>query len=177
MYSAIVVLTAMGLGLGYLLGLAARHLRVDSDPVVEKVEAVLPGSNCGQCGFPGCGMAAAAMARGEAELTCCPPGGRALAEELAAMLGVTVDLSGMADAGPRRAWVDEGTCIGCVKCLKVCPTDAIVGAPKQLHGVLPEACTGCTKCIEFCPTGSLQMIPVPVTLANWRWPRPLQEAA
>ena len=93
MLAAIASLTALGLTLGWLLGLAARYLKVDGNPVVEEVEALLPGSQCGQCGFPGCTPAAQAVADGKAPVTLCPPGGRALAEELAGLLVLSVDLS------------------------------------------------------------------------------------
>jgi electron transport complex protein RnfB len=91
-------------------------------------------------------------------------------------MGVEVDLSGMDDSGPMIAWVDESNCIGCTKCFKVCPTDAIVGAPKQIHAVIEDACTGCKACIDVCPTDCLHMLPVKVTLSNWRWNKPAEAA-
>lgn len=169
---AIAVLTILGLALGFLLGLAARRFKVEADPLVETIELALPGTQCGQCGYPGCAGAAAAIASGEAPVTVCPPGGKVLAEELAAKLGVTVDLSALDDGPPKLAGVEETTCIGCIKCLQVCPTDAIVGAPKQIHVVMAQACTGCGKCVEVCPTECLQMRPVAATLKNWHWPKP-----
>jgi len=107
----------------------------------------------------------------------CPPGGSALVEQLAKLLGVTVDLSQTRDLGPRVARVGEDTCTGCTRCFKVCPTDAIVGAPKQIHAVVADACIGCEKCVNVCPTECLQMHPVEVTLRDWRWPKPLASAA
>ncbi len=172
MYAAIIVLTVMGAGLGLGLGYAARVFRVEADPIVERIAAKLPGSQCGQCGYPGCAPAAEAIAKGEAAVTCCPPGGLVLAEQLAEIMGVELDRSAVRDADPGIAWVEESICIGCVKCLRVCPTDAIVGAPKMIHAVLPEACSGCTKCIDICPTEALRMRPIEVTLRTWRWHRP-----
>lgn len=172
MIAAIASLTTLGLVLGSALGIAARRLAVESDPLVEELEGMMPGSQCGQCGFPGCGPAAQALAKGEAPVTLCPPGGRALAEQLAEKLGVTVDLSGMNDDGPMFARVREETCIGCTRCFKVCPTDAIIGAPKQIHSVIAEACTGCRACTDVCPTECLSMVDVPMTLKTWRWPKP-----
>ena len=95
MIIAIMSLSLLGLGLGVMLGLAGRYLKVEQDPIVTEIEAMLPGSQCGQCGFPGCQPAAEALAAGTAPVTMCPPGGRMLAEELAAKLGVTADFSGM----------------------------------------------------------------------------------
>ena len=172
MIIAITSLSLLGLSLGLLLGLAGRYLKVEQDPIVDEIAAMMPGSQCGQCGFPGCQPAAEALASGSAPVTLCPPGGRVLAEELAAKLGVTVDLSGMADDEPAMAAVSESTCIGCTRCFKVCPTDAIMGAPKQIHSVFKEACTGCKACVEVCPTECLQMHPIPLTLGTWGWPKP-----
>lgn len=172
MIAAILSLTVLGAVLGIVLGVANRFLRVEGNPIVEELLAMMPGSNCGQCGFPGCTGAAEAIVDGSAAPTCCPPGGKALATSIAAKLGITVDLSDMADEGPKIAVVAEELCIGCCRCSKVCPTDAIIGAAKQIHNVLREACTGCNSCIEKCPTDALAMRPVPVTLQHWVMPKP-----
>jgi len=172
MLSAIFVLTTLGLALGALLGVAARRLKVEGNPLAEQVAALLPGSQCGQCGYPGCGPAAEAIASGAAAPTICPPGGRALVEELAALLGVSVDLSGVDDAPARVAFIHEQRCIGCTKCLKRCPTDAIIGANNMIHSVFADACTGCGLCAEDCPTECIEMRAPPATLQTWYWPRP-----
>jgi len=172
MFAAIASLTILGLLLGWLLGLASRYLKVDGNPLVEKVEALMPGSQCGQCGLPGCSAAAEAIANGQAPVNLCPPGGRALAEELANLLGVAVDLSGIAEKAPVVAHVHENLCVGCTRCLKRCPTDAILGGPKMIHAVFPDACIGCEKCYEVCPTECIEMRPVEATLQTWYWPSP-----
>jgi Na+-translocating ferredoxin:NAD+ oxidoreductase subunit B len=172
MLIAVGSLTVMGIALGGLLGVAARYLAVEENPIEAEIQAMLPGSQCGQCGFVGCAQAAAALARGEATVTLCPPGGRALAQELAAKLGIKADLSAVADDGPKLARVAEEICIGCTRCIKACPTDAIIGAPKQIHNVIREACTGCNACVDRCPTEALSMVPVSVTLQHWIWPKP-----
>jgi len=176
MLAAVASLTAMGVGLGFGLAVAARRLKVEGNPLVAEVEALMPGSQCGQCGYPGCTPAAEAIASGEAPLTTCPPGGRALAEALAATLGRSVDISDMEEQVPQLARIGEEDCTGCTKCFKVCPTDAIVGGPKQLHGVVRDACIGCGKCAEVCPTESIVMFPVPKTLRTWYWPKPVLAA-
>lgn len=173
MLAAIVSLTLLGLGLGVLLGVASRFLRVEQSAIVGEVEALLPGSQCGQCGFPGCGVAAAAIADGTAPVTLCPPGGRALAEELGKLLGVSVDLSGVAEQAPLVAFVHERLCLGCTKCFKRCPTDAILGAKDQIHAVFEDACTGCGLCADDCPTECIEMRPATISLGNWVWPQPL----
>jgi electron transport complex protein RnfB len=172
MIAAILSLTLLGIALGLGLGVAAKKFAVEGNPVVDELTALMPGSNCGQCGFPGCAGAAAAIVDGTAAATCCPPGGKALATAIAEKLGLTLDLSGMVDEGPKIATVSEEICIGCCRCIKVCPTDAIVGAAKQIHNVIREACTGCSACIERCPTEAMIMKPVPVTLQHWVWPKP-----
>ena len=175
--AAIVSLTLLGLVLGFLLGLAGKYLKVESSPLVDAVEALLPGSQCGQCGYPGCKPAAEALANGNAPATICPPGGSVLAEQLATMLGLDLDLSGVQEPELLVARVSEATCTGCTRCFKVCPTDAIVGAPKQIHAVVADACIACKKCVEVCPTECLQMHPIEVTLRNWRWTKPLAAPA
>lgn len=172
MIAAIVSLTLLGLLIGFSLGYAAKRFKVEKDPLTDELEALMPASNCGQCGYPGCGPAAEALAKGEALVTLCPPGGRALAEKLAAKLGVVADLSGMDDDGPKHAVVRESTCTGCTRCFKVCPTDAIIGAPKMIHNVIAPACTGCGACVDICPTESLTLVEIPETLGTWRWQKP-----
>ena len=175
MIEAIGSLTLLGLILGSLLGYAARVFKVESDPIAEQIESMLPASNCGQCGFAGCTPAAEAVANGSAPVTLCPPGGKTLAQELADLLNVTIDLSAVEDTVPMLASVNEETCIGCTKCFKACPTDAIVGAPKQIHAVIQEACTGCKACVDVCPTECLTMQPIEETLQNWHWHKPQAE--
>jgi len=173
MIAAILSLTFLGAALGIILGVANRFLQVEGNPLVDELASVMPGSNCGQCGFAGCAAAAAAMAEGTASPACCPPGGKALAIVIGLKLGITVDLSALSDDGPKIATVAEELCIGCCRCSKVCPTDAILGAARQIHNVLREACTGCRICIDSCPTEALLMKPVPVTLQHWIMPKPL----
>lgn len=172
MIEAMTSLGVLGVTLGGALGLAARYLRVEGNPVAAKLEDMMPGTNCGQCGFPGCSAAAEALAGGEAEITLCPPGGKALAGQLAETLGVEADLSAMEDKGAVIAFVFEDLCIGCTKCLKRCPTDAIIGASRQIHGIVDDACTGCEKCSDVCPTGAIIMREETTTMQTWYWPKP-----
>lgn len=172
MLIAVICLTILAAILGTILGFADKKFAVEGNPFIAELEAMLPGSNCGQCSYPGCAGAAKAIAEGEAPVTCCPPGGKALAGALAAKMGVSLDLSQVKDSGPQLAVVAEELCIGCCRCARVCPTDAIVGAAKQIHNILREACTGCGNCIEKCPTEALVLQPVPVTLQHWVWPKP-----
>lgn len=171
---AILSLSLLGSMLGLLLGIAARYLKVEeNNSLAGELEALLPGSQCGQCGFPGCAGAAQALAKGEAPVTLCPPGGRVVVQALADKLGVEVELSAVEETIPLVAEVQEDLCIGCTRCLKVCPTDAVLGAAKQIHVVFREACTACGQCIAICPTESLQLKPLPITLQSWYWERPV----
>lgn len=170
MIAGIASLTTLGLCLGFLLGLAARYLRVESNPLTEEIKALLPGANCGQCGYPGCGQAAEALAANQAPITLCPPGGPSLVEFLAEKLGVSVDASNLQE--PMLAYINEAICIGCARCSKCCPTDAIIGAKKQIHTVIQDACIGCGKCVAVCPTECLQLQPIVPTLKTWHWPMP-----
>lgn len=167
---AILVLALIGLVLGSGLGVAARIFAVgDENPLLKEVQALMPGSQCGQCGFPGCTAAATALVEGRSAVTCCPPGGMALAEKLAELLGVTLD--GQMSA-PLLARIDSRQCTGCTRCFKACPTDAIVGANGQIHSVLQNACTGCGKCQQACPENCVSLSPQDVSLDTWRWAKP-----
>lgn len=172
MLTAIGTLTGLGIGLGALLGLSAKYLRVEGNPLIGEIEGMLPGTNCGQCGYPGCAAAAEALADGKAEISLCPPGGRALVGVLADKMGVTADLSAMEEKAPAYAFINEDLCVGCTRCFKRCPTDAIIGSSKQIHVVVQDACTGCEKCVEACPTECIVMREVPTTLQTWYWPKP-----
>lgn len=172
MLAAIGSLTALGLVLGTSLGVAARYLRTEGNPLAEAVGEVLPGTNCGQCGLPGCQVAAEALAAGEVPVDLCPPGGREVAARLAELLGVEVDLAAVTEKEPALAFINEDLCIGCARCFQKCPTDAIVGGPKQMHQVIADYCTGCEKCVDICPTECVEMHAPAPTLATWHWPKP-----
>lgn len=172
MLLAVGSLAAIGATLGTVLGVAARYLAVESDPLEADLQGILPGSQCGQCGYVGCGPAAAAVASGEAPVTLCVPGGRTVAERLAKRMGVAADLSGHEDAEPVHAVINPDLCIGCLKCFQECTTDAIVGAPKQLHTVIVDNCHGCSKCFHTCPTEAVTMHKLTANLNEWHWHKP-----
>ncbi|GAB6054581.1 electron transport complex subunit RsxB [Magnetospira thiophila] len=175
MYEAIGSLTVLGIALGLILGLAARYLKTEGNPLAKEIEDMMPGTQCGQCGFPGCSPAAEALATGAAEVTLCPPGGRALAADLAQKLGLQIDLSKVAEKEPAVAFVNEDGCIGCARCFQVCHVDALVGAPKQMYTVIAAICDGCDKCVQVCPTDCIEMRPIAPTVNTWYWPKPKPE--
>ena len=127
MLIAIGSLTIMGIVLGGLLGAAARFLAVKENPLEEELKSMLPGSQCGQCGYVGCAQYAAALAKGEAAVTLCAPGGKALIESLAKKLGVTADLSEHEEKGPEHAFIVEDLCIGCTRCIRYTHSGSMVG--------------------------------------------------
>jgi electron transport complex protein RnfB len=169
---AVAALALLGTALGALLGVAARYLSAPPDERCAAIVALLPGSNCAQCGYAGCNQAAAAMVEGRAAPTCCPPGGVSTAQRIAQALGLRLDLADAQAALPRVAYVNEARCIGCTRCIKKCGADAIVGSVRQMHTVLPEACYACELCAAECPTDAIEMKPVRPTLATWHWPKP-----
>ncbi|MBF0285815.1 MAG: electron transport complex subunit RsxB [Magnetococcales bacterium] len=170
MIEAILSVGGMALLAGLGLGFAAKKFQVEADPVAEKVEAALPASNCGNCGYPGCKAYAEAMAAGEAEINLCTPGGKTTMEEIAMVLGV--EPKAMGDGGPKVAYIHEEACIGCTACIKACPVDAIIGGNKQSHTVVTDICTACEKCVEPCPVDCIEMAPKPQTIYDWQWNKP-----
>lgn len=169
---AIAVLSALGLIFGCLLGYASRRFEVEEDPIVEQIDAILPQSQCGQCGYPGCHPYADAVGNNGEMINKCAPGGEQTMLKLAALLNVDPQpLGEEAVAEPQRtvAWIDEANCIGCTKCIQACPVDAIVGATRAMHTVLSDVCTGCDLCVAPCPTDCIEMRPVATTTANWKW--------
>jgi electron transport complex protein RnfB len=128
----------------------------------EELDALLPQTQCTRCGYPGCLPYAQAMARGEAPLNQCPPGGAATIAQLARALGgppVPLNPANGVEGPPLVAQIREEDCIGCAKCLPPCPVDAIVGARRQMHTVVAALCTGCELCIAPCPVDCIVMVP------------------
>jgi Na+-translocating ferredoxin:NAD+ oxidoreductase subunit B len=134
-------------------------------PTVEEIDHILPQTQCGQCGFPGCRPYAEAILQGEVHNRC-PPGGDAVILQLAQRLGRTVlplNLEhGIHEEIKKVAYIREAECIGCTKCIQACPVDAILGAAKLMHTVIPDLCTGCDLCVEPCPVDCIEMRPVEI---------------
>ncbi|MCW8918615.1 MAG: electron transport complex subunit RsxB [Gammaproteobacteria bacterium] len=179
MLTSILALVALAAAFGLLLGYAAVRFKVESDPILDKVDAILPQTQCGQCGFPGCRPYAEAIANGEADINRCPPGGETVILALADLLGVDpkpLDAE-VGEERPRTvAVIDEQLCIGCTLCIQACPVDAILGAAKQMHTVIAKECTGCALCVEPCPVDCIAMVPLPAEPASWKWPFPSTDA-
>jgi electron transport complex protein RnfB len=175
MISALAIMALGAVVLGAALGYASIRFKVEGDPLVEKIEAILPQTQCGQCGYPGCKPYAAAISAGEADINLCPPGGMDGVRKLADLLGREVKAL-EADEKPKQvAIIDEATCIGCTLCIQACPVDAIVGAAKQMHTIIEPLCTGCELCIKPCPVECIHMLPITENLDNWKWKYPVIE--
>ncbi|MGH8159020.1 MAG: electron transport complex subunit RsxB [Rhodanobacter sp.] len=140
------------------------HMVTEPSTLAAQIDALLPQTQCEQCGYHGCRPYAEAIARGEVEINQCPPGGAAGIEKLAMLLQRPV-LPLNPEHGiekPRTlARIVEADCIGCTKCIQACPVDAIVGAAKLMHTVIADDCTGCELCVPACPVDCIVLLPMP----------------
>jgi electron transport complex protein RnfB len=152
-----------------------------SPTLADRLEDLLPQTQCTKCGYPACRPYAEAMASGEASYNQCPPGGAQGIARLAAVLGKPViplnPVNGMERERP-VAVIDEPACIGCTLCIQACPVDAIIGAAKQMHTVIPELCTGCDLCVAPCPVDCIAMVSVTPGKTGWdAWSASAADAA
>jgi electron transport complex protein RnfB len=178
MIAALLVMIGLALALGAVLGYSSIKFKVEGDPLVDKIDAILPQTQCGQCGFPGCKPYATAIANGEADINQCPPGGDAGVRALADLLGVEPKPLNAEHGAPKPksvAVIDENTCIGCTLCIQACPVDAILGAAKHMHTVIASECTGCELCVAPCPVDCISMQPIGEHVDNWKWRYPVTE--
>ncbi|WP_338771068.1 electron transport complex subunit RsxB [Massilia sp. METH4] len=148
--------------------------------LADRIENVLPQTQCTKCGYAGCRPYAEAIAAGEARINQCPPGGHEGIARLSAVTGYPV-IPLNPENGLERpralAYIDEALCIGCTLCIQACPVDAIMGAAKQMHTILPELCTGCDLCVKPCPVDCIVMYPVTETTGWDAWSQEAADAA
>ncbi|HZE61325.1 MAG TPA: electron transport complex subunit RsxB [Burkholderiales bacterium] len=138
--------------------------------LADRIDALLPQTQCTKCGYPSCRPYAEAIATGQADINQCPPGGEPGIRALAALLGRDVKPLNPANGieGPRSvAVIDEARCIGCTLCIQACPVDAIVGAAKLMHTVVNALCSGCDLCVAPCPVDCIEMLPATGDDALW----------
>jgi electron transport complex protein RnfB len=152
-----------------------------SKPLADQVEDLLPQTQCTKCGYAGCRPYAEAIADGSANINQCPPGGMEGVRRLSALTGRPViainPVNGVERSRP-VAFIDEALCIGCTLCIQACPVDAILGAAKQMHTILPSLCTGCDLCVEPCPVDCITMMPVTGERTGWdAWNQAQADAA
>ena len=173
--AALAALVSLGLAFGALLGFAAVRFRTEGNPIIDQINEVLPQTQCGQCGYPGCRPYAEAIANTDEAINKCPPGGEAGIHALADLLdmeAIPLDEEHGEENVVAIAYIREAECIGCTKCIQACPVDAILGAAKQMHTVIVSECTGCDLCVEPCPVDCIDMIPQEETLQTWHWQLP-----
>jgi len=130
--------------------------------LADRIDDLLPQTQCTRCGYDGCAPYAAAIWRGEAAINRCPPGGYATITALAALTAqphTPLDAHCGSEAPLRVAVIDEPRCIGCTLCIAACPVDAIIGAAKRMHVVLPSLCSGCELCVAPCPVDCIDLVP------------------
>ena len=162
--TGIAVITILALLIGLTLSWANRRFTLNHTALSEKINQLLPQTQCGQCGYPGCRPYAQAIVEKQVPINQCPPGGEQVINDLADLLNqVPEPLNPQFGQHklPSVAVIDATQCIGCALCLPACPVDAIVGAPKYLHQVIETQCTGCELCIEPCPVDCIQMVTEP----------------
>ncbi len=175
MLIALLVMSFIALLLGAVLGFSAIKFRVEGNPLVDKIDAILPQTQCGQCSYPGCKPYATAIAAGEADINRCPPGGEEGIRKLAELLNLEFKPFGEETAAPKPksvAIIDENTCIGCTLCIQACPVDAISGAAKQMHTIIESECTGCELCVPPCPVDCITMVPIGENITTWKFQYP-----
>lgn len=140
----------------------------DKNNLIDRIDAILPQTQCQKCDFAGCKPYATAIAQGRADINQCPPGGEEGINQLAKLLGIRPKPLNTDHGIPKPksiAFIDESACIGCTFCIRACPVDAIIGAAKQMHTVITAECTGCELCITPCPMDCISMVPAPETLS------------
>ena len=155
---AVVTIALLALGAGVALSYASRRLPAGEATLTDEVNALLPQTQCAQCGYPGCRPYADAIVNENAPINLCPPGGDTTIRNLAALLGR--DVAPLAAPQPQAqavAVIDESLCIGCTHCRNACPVDAIVGAHQLMHTVIESECTGCELCLAPCPVDCITL--------------------
>ena len=171
MFTVIITLAIIASIFGLILAYSAIRFKVEGDPVINQIDSLLPQTQCGQCTYPGCRPYAEAMAKGEADINQCPPGGEATIIALSDLLDVEFKPlnaeNGEAKTLPTIVRIDEQVCIGCTLCIQACPIDAILGAAKQMHTVIESECTGCNLCIAPCPVDCIHVFEVEPSVRNW----------
>ncbi len=163
MITAILILAGIALVVGLGLTLVNKTLPQKDQSPLDELEALLPATQCAQCGYPGCRPYAEAILAGTADINRCAPGGDATVTAIARLLGRHTSPVNPAygDYQPGRvAVVDETACIGCALCIAACPVDAIVGAHRYTHTVIRDECTGCKLCLPPCPVDCISIVPL-----------------
>ncbi len=170
MFNSVFIISILSLLLGLILGYAAVKFRIKGDPLVDQIDAILPQTQCGQCNYPGCKPYAKAIAKNQAPINQCPPGGQEVINKLSELLDVEV-LELNSENGETKekhiVEIDENLCIGCTLCIQACPVDAFVGAAKVMTTVISSECTGCDLCIPVCPVDCIYIVDIKPTIYDY----------
>ena len=157
MLAGVIAIGLIALVAGVLLAWVHDRMPGRDDDLVEKVDALLPQTQCAQCGYPGCRPYARAIAEEGVAINLCPPGGDITVRRLADLLGRDAMPLAAPVPEPQVAVIDETRCIGCLHCRNACPVDAIVGAQSLMHTVIEAECTGCELCLAPCPVDCIDL--------------------
>ena len=172
-FSFIIYLAITLLVIGFILSILSTIADKKTDSSQMRVEKLLPGINCGQCGYPGCSSYAKALINKEAKPNLCRPAGADVAKQLASVLGITdssfEDYEEQLFSPRTVAYITENSCTGCGKCKRKCPVDAILGTLKHPHMVDPDECIGCDECIKTCPEKCIEKIRLDHNLSHFNW--------
>lgn len=166
---AIIIIALLCLLIGYVLAVTARRFDTDQSSVVEKINRLLPQTQCAQCGYPGCRPYAEAIDSDSADINQCPPGGDEVIQSIARLLDrpvIPLNTTFGLTKPAAVALIDEDACIGCTLCIHACPVDAIVGAGKYMHTVIASECTGCELCLPPCPVDCIRILPAERLIAG-----------
>ena len=171
----ILILSALLISVLYLSMTHSPNLNTHDriQQTADAIDKLLPQTQCGKCGYSGCKPYAEAIARGTVDINQCPPGGVVTMQAMARLLGRDARQPIIESSITNLlAVIDEDLCIGCVKCIKACPVDAIIGAPKKMHTVIKQNCTGCGLCVAPCPVDCISLRPVRIKTREWVWAKP-----
>ena len=156
MFTAIIIIVLLAAGIGATLVYSRNKFAPDELTAVDAIDALLPQTQCAQCGYPGCRPYAEALVNADEAINLCPPGGKSTQEALSKLLGKTAG-----ELAPSNPWavavINEADCIGCALCIPACPVDAIIGANRFTHTIIEQECTGCELCIPACPVDCISM--------------------
>lgn len=156
-FISIFIVTFLTIIFGILIGLVNFYFKVEDDPMVKKINSLLPQYNCGHCNYPTCFLYAESIVKKKEKIDKCIPGGDTVTVELSKLLNIKKNIK-INKLSYEVAFIEEKKCIGCTKCNVICPTDAIIGMQNTIHTVLQDDCTGCKLCIAPCPTDCIKMI-------------------
>ncbi|BGI50910.1 MAG: electron transport complex subunit RsxB [Arsenophonus endosymbiont of Ceratovacuna japonica] len=163
---AIIIITTFNLIFGFILSFVSINFKITNNPIIEKIDQILPQNQCGQCDYSCCLLYAKAIVNNNEIINKCLPGGKQVMLKIANLLNMAPQniYEYKIITKQKIAFIDEINCIGCNKCINVCPVDAIIGAPHTMHTVVKKFCTGCNICINHCPTNCISMLSIKINI-------------